>query len=324
MTTAALPGRSAHRSDGSSGRSGRAGGRLARHEARWAYVFLAPWIVGLLVFTVGPMVASLVLSFTDYDLVSSPRWAGTANYAEVVQDPRVRTSLVNTLVYTALHVPLSVALALGLALLLARLARSSAFFRTVVYLPVMTPPVAVGAMFLLLLNGQYGLVNDALSKVGITGPDWLTDPAWVKPGLVLMSLWSVGGTAVILLAALKAVPTDLYEAARLDGAGAWQTFRSITLPMVSGTVYFVVIVNTIASLQAFAEVYTMFFGNQATQETSSDSALLYVVYLFQQAFQNLRMGYASALAWLLFLVVLVVTVVQVRVARSRVYYEGER
>lgn len=303
---------------------GRTTGRLARHEARWALVFLAPWIVGFLVFTAGPMVASLVLSFTDYDLVNAPRPAGTANYEEVLSDPRVRTSMVNTFVYTALHVPLAVALALALALLLVRLARSSAFFRTVVYLPVMTPPVAVGAMFLLLLNGQYGLVNDALSHVGITGPDWLTDPAWIKPGLVLMSLWSVGSTAVIFLAALKAVPTDLYEAATLDGAGAWRTFRSITLPMISSTVYFVVVVNTIASLQSFAEVYTMFFGNQATQETSSDSALLYSVYLFQQAFQFLRMGYASALAWLLFLVVLVVTLVQVRVARGRVYYEGER
>ena len=318
MTTT-VPGLGARRAP-----RGRTTGRLARHEARWALVFLAPWIVGFLVFTAGPMVASLVLSFTDYDLVNPPRPAGTANYTEVVSDPRVRTSMVNTLVYTALHVPLAVAFALALALLLVRLARSSAFFRTVVYLPVMTPPVAVGAMFLLLLNGQYGLVNDALSHVGITGPDWLTDPAWIKPGLVLMSLWSVGSTAVIFLAALKAVPTDLYEAARLDGAGAWRTFRSITLPMISGTVYFVVVVNTIASLQSFAEVYTMFFGNQATQETSSDSALLYSVYLFQQAFQYLRMGYASALAWLLFLVVLVVTLVQVRVARGRVYYEGER
>jgi multiple sugar transport system permease protein len=301
--------------------AGRGGGRR-RSQTRAAYLFLAPWLVGLVVFTAGPMVASLVLSFTDYDLISPPEVVGTENYRQVLSDPKVVRSLGNTVFYTALHVPLSMAAALGLALLLIRAGRSSGLFRTIVYLPVMTPPVAIGAMFLLLLNGQTGLVNDALAHVGIDGPGWTTDPAWIKPGLVLMSLWTVGSTAIIYLAALRDVPRDLYEAARLDGAGAWRQFCSVTVPMISGTLYFTLIVNTIASLQLFAEVYTMYFGNEATAGSSGDAALFYAIYLFQQAFQFLHMGYASALAWLLFLVVLAITLVQVRLARRRVYYEG--
>jgi multiple sugar transport system permease protein len=177
-------------------------------------------------------------------------------------------------------------------------------------------------MFLLLLNGQTGLVNEALALVGIDGPGWTTNPRWIKPGLVLMSLWTVGSTAIIYLAALRDVPRDLYEAARLDGAGAWRQFRAVTVPMISGTIYFTLIVNTIASLQLFAEVYTMYFGNDATASGSGDAALFYVIYLFQQAFQFLHMGYASAMAWLLFAVIVLITLVQVRLARRRVYYEG--
>jgi multiple sugar transport system permease protein len=213
-------------------------------------------------------------------------------------------------------------LALALAVVLNRLSRGQGFFRTLVYLPVMTPPVAIGAMFLLLLNGRTGLVNEVLSWVGISGPAWTTDPAWIKPGLVLMSLWTIGGTAVIYLAALKDVPVQLHEAATLDGANSWQRFRTVTLPMISGSLYFTLIVNTISSLQSFTEVYTMYFGNAATASSSGDAALMYAVYLFQQAFQFLHMGYASAMAWLLFAVILVITIVQVRVARQRVYYEG--
>jgi multiple sugar transport system permease protein len=293
-----------------------------RSQTLAAYGFLSPWLIGLVLFTAGPMVASLVLSFTDYDLISAPSFVGLDNYRALLSDPKVARSLGNTVFYTVLHVPLSMALALGLAMLLLRAGRASGFFRTVVYLPVMTPPVAIGAMFLLLLNGQTGLVNEVLSTVGINGPGWTTDPTWIKPGLVLMSLWTVGSTAIIYLAALRDVPRELYEAARLDGAGGWRQYRSITLPMISGAIYFTLIVNTIASLQLFAEVYTMYFGNDATQSSSGDAALFYVIYLFQQAFQFLHMGYASAMAWLLFCVIVLITILQVRLARQRVYYEG--
>jgi multiple sugar transport system permease protein len=228
----------------------------------------------------------------------------------------------NTLFYTALHVPLVIVCALGLALLLQRLGRASGAFRTLFYLPSMTPPVAIGVLFLLLLNGQTGLVNAALSLVGIDGPNWTTDPAWVKPGIVLMSLWSIGTTMVIFFAALQEVPVELQEAAELDGASGVQRFRHVTLPMISGALLFATVINTIASLQLFAEVYTMFFGQQDAS-VAGDAAQFYVVYLFEQAFKFLHMGYASALAWLLFLVILIITLAQLKLSKRFVYYEGQ-
>jgi multiple sugar transport system permease protein len=270
------------------------------------------------------MLASLWLSFTDYDLISSPSYVGTENYRRLAEDPKVATSLANTLFYTALHVPLQIVLALALAMLLHRVGRAAGFFRTILYLPVMTPPVALAALFLLLLNGSTGAVNDLLGVFGIDGPNWTTDPTWIKPGIVVMQLWTVGSTVVIYLAALSSVPEDLYEAARLDGAGAWRQFRNVTLPMISGTVYFTVLVNTIGSLQIFTEAYAMYFGAGAQRSSEGDAALFYVIYLFQKAFETQEMGYASALAWLLFLVILVITALQVRASRRLVHYEGER
>ncbi|HEX7745263.1 MAG TPA: sugar ABC transporter permease [Micromonosporaceae bacterium] len=298
---------------------------LARREARWAYVFLAPWIVGFLVFYAGPMVASLWLSFTEYDIINPPTWAGLDNYRQLMSDPLVAKSLGNTVYYTLLHVPLAMGISLALALLLKRVGRLQGFFRTVFYLPVMTPAVAVGILFLLLLNTQHGLINRALGLVGIPGPSWTTDPNWVMPGIVIMSLWSLGSTVIIYLAALQNVPRDLYEAANIDGAGPWARFRHVTLPMISGALFFTLVVNTIASLQMFTEVYTMYFGNRQTATSfNSDAASFYVIYLFQQAFQFLHMGFASAMAWLLFLVILAITLVQVRLSNRFVYYEGDR
>ncbi|MEV6493631.1 sugar ABC transporter permease, partial [Actinoplanes sp. NPDC051633] len=271
-----------------------------RSETRAAYWFLSPWIIGFLVFMAGPMVASLVLSLTDYDVLTSTQFVGADNYSQLLADPKVRTSLANTLIYTLLHVPLNMAVALGLAMLLARAGRRSAgFFRTVFYLPTITPKVAVGVLFLLLFNGQVGMINEVLGWVGVNGPDWTTDGPWIKPGLVLMSAWSLGSTVIIYLAALQDVPRDLYEAAEMDGASAWARFRAVTVPMISGALFFTLIINTISSLQTFDEVFTAFFGSTNQQQYSNDAALFYVIYLFQQAFQFLHMGYASALAWLL-------------------------
>ncbi|MBE1461533.1 carbohydrate ABC transporter permease [Kibdelosporangium phytohabitans] len=276
-----------------------------------------------MLFTAGPMVFSLYLSLTRYDMLKPASYVGMDNYRELISDPKVATALYNTLFFTFLHVPLQIVLALGLASLLRRAGRASGFFRTVLYLPVMTPPVALAAMFLLLLNGQTGAINELLGWFGFTGPNWTTDPVWVKPGLVVMSLWTVGSTAIIYLAALSRVPGELYEAARLDGASPWRQFWHITLPGISGTIYFTVVVNTIASLQTFTEAYAMFFGNSETADSQGDSALFYVIYLFQQAFSSLRMGYASALGWALFVVIAVITVIQVRVSRRLVHYESE-
>ena len=225
----------------------RRGPRPARRRETWAaFGFLSPWIIGFLVFMAGPMVASLVLSLTDYDVLTSTDFVGAENYRQLIADPKVRTSLANTLIYTVLHVPLTMAVALGLAMLLARAGRRSAgFFRTVFYLPTVTPKVAVGVLFLLLFNGQVGLINDVLARVGIDGPDWTVDGSWIKPGLVLMSAWSLGSSVIIYLAALQNAPLDLYEAAEMDGASPWARFRAVTLPMISGALFFTLIINTI-------------------------------------------------------------------------------
>jgi multiple sugar transport system permease protein len=294
---------------------------LQRRESRSAYLFIAPWIIGFLVFTAGPMIASLWLSFTDYSLVAPAHAVGAANYQQLLDDPRVGKSLANTFVYAALFVPLGTVVALGLAMLLHRVGRASGFFRTVFYLPVMTPAVAAGAMFLLLLNGQRGLVNQVLGWVGITGPNWTTDPMWLKPSLAVVSLWTVGGSIVIYLAALNNVPRQLYEAALLDGAGPVRRFVSVTLPMISGALFFTIITHTIAAMQMFDQAYTMFYGPQQ-KSTASDESLVYMVYLFQNAFEFFKMGFASAMAWLLFLIILVITVIQVRIGNRFVYYEG--
>ena len=185
----------------------------------------------------------------------------------------------------------------------------------------MTPAVAVGALWLWLLNPRVGLINRGLELLGVPGPGWTTDPDWVKPGLVLMSLWSVGGTVIIYYAALSGVPKNLYEAAQIEGANAWQEFWRVTLPLISGAVFFTLVVNTIYSLQIFAEVYTMFFG-QMQSGAGSSAALFYVIYLFRQAFEFLQMGYASAMAWLLFVIILILTLIQLRISKRWVYYEG--
>ena len=295
-----------------------------RRHVLWAFFFLSPWFIGFVILLLGPMLWSLWLSFTDYDpLVSDTEYIGLENYREAVADPRVRSSLWNTLYFTVFYVPGTVLTGLGLAMMLTKVGkRTGSFFRTAFYVPNVAPAVAVGAMFLLLLNGQDGLVNQALDIFGIDGPSWLNDPAWIKPGVIMMMLWSVGTTVVILYAALRNVPVMLYEAALVDGASAWRRFRSITLPMISGSLFFVLVINTIAALQLFAEVYAMFFGEQETGAGTS-AARFYVVYLFQQAFQFFNMGYASALAWLLFLVIGIVTAVQILFSRRWVYYEGE-
>jgi multiple sugar transport system permease protein len=295
-----------------------------RKRETWAaYAFLSPWMIGFVIFMAVPMVASFALSLTDYDALQPARAVGWENYQRLLADPQVRRSMLNTVVYAVLSVPATMAVALALAGLLARAGRRSAgFFRTLVYLPEITPKVAVGVLFLLLFNGQVGIVDAALRLVGIDGPQWTTDPAWVKPGLVLMHLWSVGSTVVIYLAALRGVPRELYEAAELDGASAWQRFRRITVPMISGALFFTMIVQTIAALQTFDEAYTAFYGSAASATYSNDAALFYVVYLFRQAFEFLHLGYASALAWLLFVVIMLITAVQVRLSRRFVYYES--
>lgn len=287
----------------------------------WAYAFLMPWAFGFIVFTAGPMIASAILSFTDYSVISTTHNVGLANYRSLGSDPYVLTSLKNTLIMTAMYVPSDMLLSLLLASMLARITRFGGFFRTIFYLPVMTPTVAIGSMYLLLFNGNYGLVDKALSYIGIKGPFWQSDPNWIKPGIVVMLIWQVGSNTVLYLAALKNVPRQLYEAASMDGASAWRRFKDVTLPMISPTLFFTFIILTIFGLQLFDQIYTAFY-NPSNQGSSGPSSLMYVIYLFQQAFVYFHLGYASALAWVIFGIIMVVTIVQITVSRRFVYYEG--
>jgi multiple sugar transport system permease protein len=287
-----------------------------------AFAFLSPWLFGFFVFTAGPMVASLILSFTDYSIIQATHNVGTANYRTLYHDPEVRTALRNTFVFTVLAVPAHVIVALGLASVLARVGRAAGLFRTIFYLPTMTPGVAIGILYLLIFNGSYGILNRGLALVGIDGPFWTTSPHWVKPGLVLMiSVWAVGGSVVIFLAALIGVPQHLYEAAEMDGASKWRRFRDVTLPMISPAIFFVVIINTISALQTFDQVYTAFFN--ASTPFGTESSLMYAIYVFQQAFTFFKLGYASALSWVLFAIIGVITAIQIVVSRRFVYYEGQ-
>ncbi len=294
-----------------------------RRERRAALWFISPWIVGFLLFTAYPVVYTGWLSFTDYDVINDPSFVGTANFERLLEDPKVALALKNTFIFAVMSVPAQLLVSLGLALLLNWAGRATGFFRTAFFLPKMTPPVAVGVLLLLLFNGQSGLINAALGIFGIDGPSWTTDPDWVKPGLVMMSLWTVGASVIILLAALRNVPQELYDAARVDGAGWWRQTWSVTVPMISGAIVFIVIVDTIAAMQSFTEAYTAFFGSGNTTY-SNDAALFYSIYLFQQAFEFLNMGYASAMAWILFVIIMVITFFQLRLSKRYAYYEGEQ
>jgi len=302
-----------------------------RERQTWvAYAFILPWIFGFLALTAGPMVASLYLSFTDYGVeqisgFEETSYVGGANYRQLLDDPKIATTLKNTAVYTVMMVPATMIVALALAMILLRIGRAAGFFRTIFYLPQITPKVAVGVLLLVLFNGSVGIVNRGLELIGIRGPFWTTDPSWIKPTLAIMSVWAVGGTMVIYLAALAGVPRHLYEAAAMDGASAWRRFKDVTLPMISPALFFTFIILTIDGLQTFDQVYTAFFGQAGGAGAEApDAALFAVVYIFRQAFEFFEMGYASAIAWLLFVIILAITLVQIAVSRRFVFYMGAR
>lgn len=297
--------------------------RYNRREALAGYLFISPWLLGFLIFTAGAMVYSLYISFSSYNLATnSARPVGIDNYANLFEDPRVGVSLANTLFYVVMAVPLEIVFALILALLLNRVGRGAGAFRVLYYLPKMTPAVATAAVFFLLLNGNSGAINQFLRVFGIQGPQWLVDPAGVKPSIVIMTLWTVAGTMVIFLAALKNVPVELYEVASLDGAGPIRKFFSITLPMISGAMFFNVIVLSIAAFQIFDQAYLLFWRDQSN--SSPEASLFYAIYLFQQAFRQFNFGFAAAMAWLLFVIIMIITLIQVKVGNRFVYYEGDR
>ena len=272
-----------------------------RREAIACYIFMAPAILGMLLFSIGPMIASFLLSFTQYDMLTAPSWIGTQNYRQLIHDDLFLKSLRITAVYSLVTVPLILVLSFILATMLNQKIRGMSFFRSLYYLPTVMSGVAVAMLWRWMFNKQYGLVNTILGKLGISGPAWFLSETWALPALIVTGLWTFGGTTLIYLAGLQGVPKELYEAAEVDGASRLRQHRHITLPMISNVTFFNLVMGVIGSLQVFAEPYVLTGGGP------NNSTLLLPLYLYRNAFQYLKMGYASAIAWVSFVIVLVLT-----------------
>ena len=282
------------------------------------WLFASPWIIGFVLWTLGPMVASFVLAFMEWDLVSSPRWVGFNNVREMARDVVLLEALKVTTIYSLLSVPLHLVFGMGLAMLLNTKIAGMRFYRTAFYLPSVLSGVAVALLWRWLFSSEFGLFNILLSYFGVRGPSWLGDERWALPSLVLMSLWGVGAGTIIYLAGLQGIPADLYEAAEVDGARGWARFRHITLPLMTPVLFFQLIVGIISALQIFTPALVMTNGgpNNATN--------FVLLYLYRNAFQYFRMGYASAIAWVLFLYILVLTLIVFRSSALWVHYQGEK
>ena len=284
-----------------------------------ALAFISPWIVGFGVFTLYPVIASLYYSFCDYDVLSRPIWVGLLNYRDMGGDSVFWQSLGNTLVFSAISLPLGLCAALALALLLNQPVRGRGVFRAIYYLPSLVPAIASAVVWLWILNARSGLLNQALAWLGVSHPpQWLDDPHWTKPGLALMAVWGCGNTVVIFLAALQGVPRALLEAAMIDGASPWRRLWHVTLPAISPVIYFNLIIGVIGGLQTFVSAFVMLQNGGPDR-----SALFYAVYLYQNAFEFRQMGYACAMAWVLFLLTLALTWLASRSTRGFVHYQGE-
>lgn len=291
---------------------------LRRKEGLQGYLFVSPWLIGFIIFGLYPIGMSLYYSLARYDVLRIPQFIGLTNYRDLlINDPYFWKSLWNTLVYTLMRTPLAIMGSLLLAVLVNNAVRGIKFFRTIYFIPSIVSGVVLSAIWMWLLNPQYGLINVGLAFFGFNGPLWLQSPTWSKPAMVLMSLWSIGGgRMIVFLAALQGVPKELYEVCELDGGGWWHKFRHVTLPMLSPVLFLWIILEVIASFQVFTEAYVM------TKGRPLNSTLFYNLYLYFKAFDDFQMGYASALAWLLLLLTLVITVLQFRAGRYWVFYQG--
>lgn len=294
--------------------------KLRRHEAIAGFAFVLPWVISLLVFTAYPVLASFYYSFTQYSIVQAPKWIGLDNYVTMfTADPAFKVSVYNSAYYAFLAVPLGLLSSLGLALLLNMRVRFIGGYRTLFYLASLTPPVAGTIIFIIMFQPRGGLINGILAFFGIQGPAWFTDPNWSKPGLILLSLWGVGAGSLIFLAGLKDIPAELLEAASIDGANAWQRFWRVTIPLLSPVILYNLVTGVIASFQVFTSA--MVIGG--TTGRPQESLLMYFIHLYRNAFRYFNMGYASALAVVLFIAVLLITLLIFRSATRWVFYEGE-
>jgi multiple sugar transport system permease protein len=279
--------------------------------------FISPWIIGFLAFTLYPLVASFYYSFTDFSLFGSPKWVAMSNYARLFADPKFYKSLGNTIVFSVMVVPASIVLAMGLAILLNNQLRGNSVYRAIIFMPSVVPAVASAVVWIWILNPQWGLLNGLLRLLNLQGPPWLSNPDWAKPALLIVTLWMIGSDMVLYLAGLQEIPLDYYEAAELDGAGAWQKTVYIIFPLLTPIVFFHLINAFIWSFQYFSIPFIVSIQGSGQP---ADSLLFYSLYLYQNAFAYLKMGYASAMAWLLFLLVMVCTVIILKTSKRWVNY----
>lgn len=288
---------------------------LAKREAITGYLFTAPAVLGFLIWVAGPMLFSAWLSLTEWDLLSPPEFVGLSNYVAMFQDDLFWQSLRVTFYFTLVSVPLFQVSALAVALLMNSNVRGISIFRTIYFLPSIVPLVANAMLWAWILNSDFGLLNAVLRFLGLPKVLWLQDPRWAMPALITMSLWGIGGAMLIYLAGLQGVPQQLYEAAEIDGANYWHRFRHVTIPMLSPVIFFNLLLGLIGALQTFTQGYIITNGGP------QNSTLFYALYLYRQAFTNFQMGYAAALAWVLFMIVLVLSVFVFRYLGRQVYYE---
>ncbi|MDE0672194.1 MAG: sugar ABC transporter permease [Caldilineaceae bacterium] len=300
-------------------RTGKGGLGIARRENLEAYLFLLPWIIGFLVLTIGPILASLGLSFTDWQVGLGMNFIGLENFRLMVfEDDLFKKSLGVTFNYSLMALPAGIVVALAMALLLNQKVFGIGVFRTIYYLPAVTSGVAVAMLWAWIFNSEFGLLNWALDLINVKGPAWLLEPRWALPAFAVMSLWGAGGLMIIYLASLQAIPQNLYEAAQIDGANVVRQFLHVTLPMLTPTILFNLVVGIIAVFQTFTNAYIMTAGGP------NFATYFYVLHLYNNAFGYARMGYASALAWVLFVIVLVMTLAVLRTSQYWVFYSGEK
>lgn len=298
---------------------------LNRVENFYGYLFVSPWIVGFLFLTLGPMLFSLALSFSDWNAhesLNAHAFVGFDNYKELLsKDPLFWKALFNTSYYVIFSVPIGIIFALLLALLLNQKIKGIYVFRTIFYIPSLVAGVATAILWRWMFNPDFGVINSVLKMGGIKGPAWLQDPVWAKPALIIMSLWGVGGTMLVFLAGLQNIPGHLYEVAKIDGASRWRQFWHVTIPMLTPTIFFTLIMGIIGCFQIFTSVYIM---SPDSAGGTKNSLLFYVLYLYRKGFVEFEMGYASALAWILFIIILTLTLFVFRSSALWVYYEGEK
>ena len=299
--------------------------RKARHDTLVFYLCVAPWVIGFIAFTLGPMLYSLYISFTEWGMLKPPVWLGLDNYVSAFKDPDFYTSLKVTSFYTVFSIPASLIMALFLAILLNEATHGVGFFRTAFYMPAIVASVAAAVLWTWILNPKFGPVNGLLRLLGLPTPNWFSDPHYVLWGFVMMSAWNVGGQMLIFLAGLKGIPKSLYEAAEIDGAGRWPRFWRITLPMLSSTLFFNFVLAVIGSLQTFDTAYVIGTASGGTLGGPAKATLFYMIYVYSLAFKGFNsMGYATALAWILFVITLLLTLLVLRTSSLWVYYESEK